>query len=96
MERQVENAMNGTERLYQYCTSLESEAPLELPSSPSPWPTRGSIGMENVELRYRAELPSALKDFTLSITDGEITTYGNHWSHRRRKKFNDICALQTE
>ncbi len=64
--------MNGTERLYQYCTSLESEAPLQLPNPPSPWPTRGSIGMENVQLRYRAELPLALKDFTLNITGGEI------------------------
>ncbi|KAL6722375.1 ATP-binding cassette transporter yor1 [Lecanora helva] len=71
-QAEVENAMNGTERLHQYSTSLESEAPLELASPPSSWPPNGSIDFENVELRYRPELPLVLKSLTLSIHGGEV------------------------
>lgn len=69
---QVENAMNGTARLHQYCDSLESEAPLQLPNAPSPWPLKGSVNFENVQLRYRAGLPLALKNLNLSINGGEV------------------------
>lgn len=69
---QVENAMNGTERLHQYCTSIESEAPLELPNAPSPWPSAGCVRLDNVELRYRPGLPLALKGLSLDIMGGEL------------------------
>lgn len=64
--------MNGTERLHQYCVSLESEAPLELPNPPSPWPTKGSLNFENAQLRYRQGLPLALKEFNLRVNGGEV------------------------
>ena len=64
--------MNGTERLYQYCTSLDSEAPLERPNPPSPWPPEAAISLDDGQLRYRAKLPLSLKSLSLDIRGGEI------------------------
>lgn len=35
------------------------------------WPTQGAIEFENVELRYRSELPLVLKGISFQIRPGE-------------------------
>uniref|UniRef100_A0AAR2JHA6 Uncharacterized protein n=1 Tax=Pygocentrus nattereri TaxID=42514 RepID=A0AAR2JHA6_PYGNA len=42
------------------------------PSAPDPdWPQQGSISLQNVEMRYRPELPLVLKNLTFSILPEE-------------------------
>lgn len=71
----VENAMNGTERIHAYLpgNTLPVEGDngnLPVPVSPS-WPEQGAITFSDVHMRYRDGLPEVLKGFTLSINAGE-------------------------
>ncbi|QRW14685.1 ABC transporter transmembrane region [Ceratobasidium sp. AG-Ba] len=72
---EVENNMNGVERIIYYAREIEQEAPHELPSSdtklPDPWPSSGSIEIHNACVRYRPELPPVLNNLSLSIRAGE-------------------------
>jgi ATP-binding cassette, subfamily C (CFTR/MRP), member 1 len=68
---EVENKMNATERLHYYGTQLEEEAPLKLNDVPDSWPQAGSIAFENVQMRYRAELPLVLQGLDFQIRGGE-------------------------
>ncbi|WVQ66385.1 uncharacterized protein L199_004565 [Kwoniella botswanensis] len=69
----IEQLMNTAERV-QYYTELPSEASPTIPSDPGPaqiWSDKGAIAFDNVELRYRPDLPLVLKDITFSIKPGE-------------------------
>jgi ATP-binding cassette subfamily C (CFTR/MRP) protein 1 len=52
---------------------LEAEPAATYPSDPSPddWPTAGAIEFENVQLRYRPELPLVLKGISFKVRPGE-------------------------
>ncbi|MCJ1477980.1 hypothetical protein MMC13_006655 [Lambiella insularis] len=68
---EVENAMNATERIYHYGTQLEEEAPLHLLDVPASWPEKGAIVFENVQMRYRENLPLVLQGLNMEVTGGE-------------------------
>ncbi|TLD31308.1 hypothetical protein PspLS_01702 [Pyricularia sp. CBS 133598] len=68
----VDSAMSSTERLYQYATSLSSEAPLETRVvTRSSWPETGDLFFDGVSVRYRPDLPLALEGFSLHIPGGQ-------------------------
>ncbi|KPI46100.1 Oligomycin resistance ATP-dependent permease YOR1 [Cyphellophora attinorum] len=68
---EVENNMNATERLHYYGTQLDQEAPLKQREVPDSWPQAGQISFNNVEMRYRAELPLVLRGLDMQIRGGE-------------------------
>jgi ABC-type multidrug transport system fused ATPase/permease subunit len=68
---EVENAMNATERLYFYGTSLPREAPLRAGAVRPSWPERGEITIRDVDMRYRAGLPLVLQGFNMRVRGGE-------------------------
>lgn len=57
----------------EHYTELVSESAAILSSDPSEgkWPTEGAIEFENVQLRYRPELPLVLKGISFQIRPGE-------------------------
>ncbi|KAF8460897.1 ABC multidrug transporter [Kalaharituber pfeilii] len=71
---EVENAMNSTERIHYYGTSLPSEAALHTNAAvhlPPSWPSAGAIEFRDVEMRYRPGLPLVLQGVNLDIKGGE-------------------------
>ena len=52
---------------------MEAEPAATYPSDPSPddWPTAGAIEFEDVQLRYRPELPLVLKGISFKVRPGE-------------------------
>lgn len=68
---EVENNMNATERVHYYGSQLEQEAPLKLREVPDSWPQQGAISFNQVEMRYRPELPLVLKGLDFQIRGGE-------------------------
>lgn len=68
---EVENGMNAVERLQYYGTQLEEEAPLKTIDVRPSWPEKGEIIFDNVEMRYRAELPLVLSGMTMHVAGGE-------------------------
>ena len=68
---EVENAMNSTERIHYYGTELDEEAPLKLAPVESAWPEKGEIVFNEVQMRYRANLPLVLQGLTLKVGAGE-------------------------
>lgn len=68
---EVENNMNSTERIHYYGTQLEEEAPLRLGNVSTSWPEKGEIVFDNVQMRYRENLPLVLKGLTLHVNAGE-------------------------
>ncbi|WWC92927.1 uncharacterized protein L201_007890 [Kwoniella dendrophila CBS 6074] len=64
--------MNTVERVQNY-TELPPEAASILPDDPplSDWPNEGKIEFSNVSMKYRPELPLALKKLNFSIEKGE-------------------------
>lgn len=72
MFAQLEQEMNNVERV-QYYNDLEVEADRILPTDPpkGTWPTKGEVKFNNVELKYRAELPLVLKGLNFTIRSGE-------------------------
>ncbi|TYJ52286.1 hypothetical protein B9479_007101 [Cryptococcus floricola] len=69
-----EAKMNSTERVQAY-GELTPEAPPQLPSDPDnssgPWPSEGAISFQNVQLKYRSDLPLVLKGLTFDVHPGE-------------------------
>lgn len=58
----------------QHYRELEAEAEGQLPSDPKPdepWPAAGAVSFENVQLRYRPDLPLVLKGLTFDVKPGE-------------------------
>ncbi|XP_062857046.1 ATP-binding cassette sub-family C member 5 [Trichomycterus rosablanca] len=71
---ETEARFTSVERINHYIKTLETEAPQEISDLSAPaadWPQEGSISFQNVELRYRHELPLVLKDLTFSIRPEE-------------------------
>ncbi|KAI6782442.1 Oligomycin resistance ATP-dependent permease-like protein [Emericellopsis cladophorae] len=68
---EVENGMNAVERLRYYGTSLEEEAPLHTVEVRPSWPEKGEIIFENVEMRYRENLPLVLSGLSMHVRGGE-------------------------
>ena len=68
---EVENKMNATERIHYYGSELAEEAPLKLKEVPDSWPQYGSITFDDVQMRYRAELPLVLQGLSMHVTGGE-------------------------
>lgn len=68
---EVENGMNAVERLRYYGHELEEEAPLHTVDVRPSWPEKGEIKFENVEMRYRPNLPLVLKGLSMHIRGGE-------------------------
>ncbi|KAI0547309.1 P-loop containing nucleoside triphosphate hydrolase protein [Xylaria curta] len=68
---EVENGMNAVERLLHYGTQLEEEAPEHTIDVRPSWPEKGEIVFDNVEMRYRANLPLVLKGLSIHVGGGE-------------------------
>lgn len=68
---EVENGMNATERLHYYGTSLEEEAPLHTVEVRKSWPESGEIIFNNVQMRYRENLPLVLNGLSMHVKGGE-------------------------
>ena len=68
---EVENGMNATERLNYYGTELEEEAPLHTIEVRKSWPESGEIVFNNVQMRYRANLPLVLNNLSMHVKGGE-------------------------
>ncbi|KAF9881046.1 ABC transporter family protein [Colletotrichum karsti] len=68
---EVENGMNAVERIQYYGTQLEEEAPLHTIEVRPSWPEKGEIIFDNVEMRYRANLPLVLSGLSIHVRGGE-------------------------
>ncbi|OAA72471.1 multidrug resistance-associated protein 5 [Cordyceps fumosorosea ARSEF 2679] len=68
---EMENGMNAVERLRYYGHELEEEAPLHTIDVRPSWPEKGEIKFENVEMRYRPNLPLVLKGLSIHVEGGE-------------------------
>jgi ATP-binding cassette, subfamily C (CFTR/MRP), member 1 len=68
---EVENGMNAVERVRFYGNSLEEEAPLHTVDVRPTWPEKGEIIFDNVEMRYRANLPLVLQGLSMHVQGGE-------------------------
>jgi len=68
---EVENGMNATERLHHYGTALEEEAPLHTIEVRKSWPESGEIIFDNVQMRYRENLPLVLSGLSMHVKGGE-------------------------
>ncbi|GAB1315033.1 ATP-binding cassette transporter yor1 [Madurella fahalii] len=68
---EVENGMNAVERILYYGTQLEEEAPAKTIEVRKTWPEKGEIIFDNVEMRYRADLPLVLQGLSMHIRGGE-------------------------
>ncbi|XP_010792479.1 multidrug resistance-associated protein 5-like [Notothenia coriiceps] len=74
---ETEARFTSVERIDHYINTLESEAPRQSPSADAPapsWPQQGNITFQDVEMRYREDLPLVLKN--LSFTLGSEETIG--------------------
>lgn len=70
---EVQNDFSAVERILDYATDLEQEAPHEIPETkpPAGWPSEGKIDFDHVTMRYRPELPDVLKDLTIHVGASE-------------------------
>ena len=68
---ELQRGTNCVERLNYYATSTEQERAARLPAARKDWPMKGTIEFHGVSLRYRDELPLALRDVSISIAGGE-------------------------
>ncbi|XP_030595324.1 multidrug resistance-associated protein 5 [Archocentrus centrarchus] len=71
---ETEARFTSVERINHYIKSLESEAPRQSPEAavPAPsWPQEGKITFQDVELRYRDDLPLVLKNLSFTIPPEE-------------------------
>lgn len=66
----VEAAMNSTERLHAYATTLPQEID-DTTAPPAHWPQSGEVDFSRTRMRYREGLPEALKGVNLRIKGGE-------------------------
>ena len=67
----VENAMNSTERVHAYASTLPQEPDHASILPAEEWPQRGEVRFSDTRLRYRPGLPEALKGVNLHISGGE-------------------------
>lgn len=66
---QVENEMNGVERLCEYAFKIPEEAPYLITENtpPKEWPQQGVVSFDKVNLSYRPELPLVLRDVSFDV-----------------------------
>jgi ATP-binding cassette subfamily C (CFTR/MRP) protein 1 len=65
----VESNLTSFERIERY-TKVQSER-LDGAEPPAGWPSSGSLSLENLTLRYRGELPPAIRNLSCAIKSGE-------------------------
>eukprot|EP00002_Diphylleia_rotans_P013847 TRINITY_DN2697_c0_g1_i4.p1 TRINITY_DN2697_c0_g1~~TRINITY_DN2697_c0_g1_i4.p1 ORF type:complete len:1184 (-),score=183.54 TRINITY_DN2697_c0_g1_i4:533-4084(-) len=69
---EVENMMTGVERILQYGRlKPEEENKNDYQKPPQNWPSKGSLALCNVQMRYRENLDPVLKGVTFSVQSGE-------------------------
>ncbi|TSQ35288.1 Multidrug resistance-associated protein 5 [Bagarius yarrelli] len=77
---EMEARFTSVERINYYIKNLESEAPENIKDAPAPapapapasdWPQKGNISFQDVEMRYRPELPLALRGITFNVLPEE-------------------------
>lgn len=70
---EVENNMSSIERFEWYAKHLPQEAPARIVETAPPptWPEHGAISFKDVEIKYRPELPTVVRNFSLEIRAGE-------------------------
>ncbi|KAG8736093.1 hypothetical protein FRC12_017781 [Ceratobasidium sp. 428] len=70
---EVENDMNGVERILHYAQRVEQEAPYEIPDKepPASWPENGEVELKDVVMSYRPGLPAVLRGLSLRVKGGE-------------------------
>ncbi|KAJ1301602.1 hypothetical protein OPQ81_008850 [Rhizoctonia solani] len=70
---EVENDMNGVERILHYAQHVEQEAPYEVPDKepPASWPESGEVELKDVVMSYRPGLPAVLRGLSMRIKGGE-------------------------
>uniref|UniRef100_A0A8C9Z642 ATP-binding cassette sub-family C member 5 n=1 Tax=Sander lucioperca TaxID=283035 RepID=A0A8C9Z642_SANLU len=71
---ETEARFTSVERINHYIKSLESEAPRQSPKADAPapsWPQQGNITFQDVEMRYRDDLPLVLKNLSFTILPEE-------------------------
>uniref|UniRef100_A0A673BTL2 ATP-binding cassette sub-family C member 5 n=1 Tax=Sphaeramia orbicularis TaxID=375764 RepID=A0A673BTL2_9TELE len=71
---ETEARFTSVERINHYIKCLESEAPRQSPEATAPapsWPQHGKITFQNVEMRYRDDLPLVLKKLSFTILPEE-------------------------
>ncbi|RKP17331.1 hypothetical protein ROZALSC1DRAFT_30847, partial [Rozella allomycis CSF55] len=69
----AEVQMNSVERLSHYANDIKTEAPAVIHDNrpPADWPLEGKIDIQNLEMRYRPELPPVLHQISISIKSKE-------------------------
>ena len=67
----VENAMNGTERLHSYEHRLPQETTDDAVAVDPAWPPHGEVVFDNIHMRYRPGQPEVLRGFSLHVAAGE-------------------------
>lgn len=67
----VESAMNSTERLHAYASTLPQEPDDASIIPAKEWPQRGEVHFFDTRMRYRPGLPEALKGVDLHVRGGE-------------------------
>lgn len=71
---ETEARFTSVERINHYIKNLESEGPRQIAGSSAPtssWPADGRITFQNVEMRYRNDLPLVLKNLSFSVLPEE-------------------------
>ncbi|KAL6117526.1 abcc5 [Pungitius sinensis] len=71
---ETEARFTSVERINHYIKCLESEAPRQSPEADAPdptWPPQGSITFQDVEMRYRDDLPLVLKNLSFTVRPDE-------------------------
>ncbi|XP_031718518.1 multidrug resistance-associated protein 5 [Anarrhichthys ocellatus] len=71
---ETEARFTSVERIDHYIKCLESEAPRQSPEAEAPaasWPQQGNITFQDVEMRYRDDLPLVLKKLSFTILPEE-------------------------
>uniref|UniRef100_A0A8C2HRT8 ATP-binding cassette sub-family C member 5 n=1 Tax=Cyprinus carpio TaxID=7962 RepID=A0A8C2HRT8_CYPCA len=71
---ETEARFTSVERINHYIKNLESEGPRQICGSSalvSSWPEEGRITFQNVEMRYRDDLPLVLKNLSFSVLPEE-------------------------
>ncbi|KAJ9452200.1 ABC transporter C family member 3 [Diplonema papillatum] len=73
MRQQMDFSMNSAERVIEWC-HLPSEEPkdafIDAPKPPSDWPTVGRLEIKNMSVKYRPDLPLAIKNLNVVIEGG--------------------------
>ena len=67
----MEARMTSVERLDEYSRLLPEQVAGEGVEPEPSWPSRGGVEFRNVSLRYRQDLPLALRSFSVQIEPGE-------------------------